>query len=179
MVPLPHKATTTSWPSGCRRFFGFGCAFSDVGTSPSVTSTHAGMRIDCTAAAMQISAVNQSAPCAEVSEFTPLASAPNTPPAARPNTVSRALVLDSVMSGGTTRGVTADLSTVNDLDSTIRPSAAGYRPQSSKCSAMITAISAWPSEDTHIASRLPRWILSSAGPITGATSANGAIVISR
>ena len=39
--------------------------------------------------------------------------------------VSRAFVFDSVISGGSTLGVTAALSTVNDFESTIIPSAAG------------------------------------------------------
>lgn len=176
--PLPHKETTTSRLSGWR-FCLVGRAFSDVGTSPSVASTQDGMRIDCPAAATQINAVNHNAPAEPNTELTPLAMPPNTPAAASPNTVSRAFVFDSVTAGGTTRGVTADFSTVNDFDSTIMPSAAGYRPQSLKCSAMIAAIRPWPSEDTHIASLRPRWIRSSAGPITGATSANGAIVMSR
>ncbi len=90
-----------------------------------MASTQAGIRIDCTAAATQISAVNHNAPADPEIASTPLASAPNTPAATRPNVVSRAFVLESVISDGSTRGVTAALSTVNDFDSTIIPSAAG------------------------------------------------------
>ncbi len=72
-----------------------------------------------------MSAVNHKAPAEPNAQFSPLATAPNTPPAARPNTASLALVFDSVISGGSTRGVTAALSTMNDFDSTILPSAAG------------------------------------------------------
>ena len=93
--------------------------------------------------------------------------------------VSRALVLASVISGGTTLGVTAAFKTVKDLDSTIFPSAAGYSSQVSKLSAMTRHMSAWPNDAAHMASRRPRWNRSSIGPITGATNANGATVISR
>jgi hypothetical protein len=176
-VALPDSATTTCLPIGWRRVLGL--ADSDAGTSPSVTSTHAGIRIACTAPTPQMSAVNHSAPgesnICRISAATP----PKAAPATRPNTVSRALVLARVISGGTTLGVTAAFSTVKDLDSTIFPSAAGYSSQVSKLAAMTTHIRPWPIEAAHMASRRPRWMRSSIGPITGASSANGATVISR
>ena len=51
--------------------------------------------------------------------------APDTPPATRPKVVSRELVVTRVIACGSTRGVTAALSTANDLLSTIAPSATG------------------------------------------------------
>src|SRR3979490_2186963 len=109
------------------------------------------MCIDCTAAATQMTAVTHNAPAAPKMPLTPPAIAPKAPAATKPKTVSRALVFDRVMSGGTTLGVTAALSTVNDLDSTIMPSAAGYSPQSLKCGAISTAIGAGPPADTDMA----------------------------
>ena len=141
MEPLAHNETTIWRPIGWRFFF-CGCAPSEAGISPSVTSTQDGMRIACTAPTTQMAAVNHNAPDESKTPLIPAAIAPKTPPATSPNTVSLAFVLDSVISGGSTRGVTEDFSTMNDLDSTILPSAAGYRPQSSKCSAMNTHISA-------------------------------------
>ena len=85
----------------------------------------AGMRMACTAPTTQTTAVNHSAPAESNSCRNSVATAPNAAPPTSPNVVSRALVLASVMSGGTTLGVTAALSTVNDLDSTIFASAAG------------------------------------------------------
>ena len=55
----------------------------------------------------------------------PAATPPNSAPDARPNVVSREFVVTSVIVSGSTRGVTAALSTTNDLLSTIAPSAAG------------------------------------------------------
>ncbi len=48
MEPLPHNATMTCRAIGRRCFFAFRMGSSPVreaGTSPSVTSTHAGMRM--------------------------------------------------------------------------------------------------------------------------------------
>ena len=44
---------------------------------------------------------------------------------------------------------------------------------------MTTANTARPANDTASAARLPRCSRSSSGPITGATTANGATVIAR
>src|SRR5690606_34720105 len=112
MEPLPHSATTTYRAIGARPAFLGSLAVSDAGTSPSVTSTHDGMRMACTAPTAQMSAVNHRAPEEPNAQFNPLAIAPNTPPAARPNTASLALVFDRVISGGSTLGVTAALSTM-------------------------------------------------------------------
>ena len=60
-----------------------------------------------------------------------IAPAPIVPPS-RPNTVSRELVRTRSMSGGSTRGVTALLSTENDLLITSMTSAIGYNAQLSK-----------------------------------------------
>src|SRR5688572_8461950 len=175
MEPLPHNATTTCRDTGCLA----GLGVSVAGTSPSVTSTHDGIRMHSTAFTRHSTAVNHNAP-GEPNRFAkPAANAPNTPPAARPKIVMRALVLDSVISGGSTRGVIADLSTVNDLDRTMLPSAAGYSSQLSKFSAITTASPTRSTQDAARASLRPRWILSSNGPITGAINANGATVISR
>ena len=103
IVPLPDSATTTFLPMGCRLGFS-GCADSDAGISPSVTSTQAGIRMACTAPTTQMSAVNHSAPDEPKICSTSAATAPNAAPPTRPNVVSRALVLASVMSGGTTLG---------------------------------------------------------------------------
>src|SRR5690606_36912693 len=144
IVPLPHSATSTPTvigclPAGLRRM---ACEFSVAGTSPSVTSTQDGMRIACTVPATQIAAATQAAPGEPAIQLNSDAMAPPTAPAPSPNTVNRALVFDRVISGGTTRGVTADLSTMYDFDSTILPSAAGYSAQLSKFSAMTMHITA-------------------------------------
>src|SRR5262249_28867971 len=141
MVPLAHNETTTCWPSGWRFVFTF-VADSDVGTSPSVTSTHAGIFMPCTAPTTQMTAVNHNAPGEPNNWRNRAARPPKTAPAARPNTVNRAFVLDNVISGGSTLGVTAALSTVNDLDSTIFPSAAGYSSHVLNCTAISTHINA-------------------------------------
>jgi hypothetical protein len=73
----------------------------------------------------------------------------------------------------------AALSTMNDLDSTMLPSAAGYRPQLSKFSAIMMDRNTRSTHEAASATRLPCWMRSSAGPMTGATTANGATVISR
>ena len=74
-------------------------------------------------------AVKNSAPGEPHSAATPAATPPATPPATKPNVVSRELVVTSVIALGSTRGVTAALSTTNVLLSTIAPSAAGYSSQ--------------------------------------------------
>ncbi|GAA0511611.1 hypothetical protein GCM10009545_12030 [Saccharopolyspora thermophila] len=101
------------------------------------------------------------------------------PPAAIPNAVSRELALVRVICAGRTRGVIAALSTPKDFDSTMQPSAAGYSIQLSKCNAITAASSTRTPNDAASASRRPCCNRSSAGPITGAISANGATVISR
>ena len=83
------------------------------------------------------------------------------------------------MSGGSTRGVIAAFSTLNDLDSTSMPSAHGYSTQESKFSAITTASRARAKLDAASAIRRPCCSLSSAGPISGAMTANGATVINR
>ena len=75
--------------------------------------------------AMLSSAVKISAPVEPNAQDRPAAIAPATPPASSPNTVSRELLLTRLRSGGSTRGVMAALSTLNDLDSTSMPSAQG------------------------------------------------------
>ena len=90
-----------------------------------MTSTHAGIRRHSTTPATPSSAVKNSAPGEPHTAATPAATPPNTAPAARPNVVSREFVVTSVIASGSTRGVTAALSTTNDLLSTIAPSAAG------------------------------------------------------
>jgi hypothetical protein len=75
--------------------------------------------------ARQITAVSQAAPGEPKSHATPAPMPPATPEATSPKTVSREFVVTSDMPGGSTRGVTAALSTPNDLDSTMIPSAAG------------------------------------------------------
>ena len=73
------------------------------------------------------SAVKTSAPGEPNAQARPAAMAPATPPAISPNTVSREFVLTRVISSGSTRGVSAALSTPNDLDSTSMPSAHGIQ----------------------------------------------------
>ena len=73
----------------------------------------------------------------------------------------------------------AALRTLNDLDSTNMPSAQGYSTQESKFSAMTIASRALAKLDAPSAIRRPCCSLSSAGPISGAMTANGATVISR
>ena len=100
-----------------------------VGTSPAVTSTHFGIRIDSTAPASVTATTTYSAPgmANRLNRYSaPAAMAPPTiVPPSRPNTVSRELTRTRSMVGGSTRGVTALRSTLNDLDSTIIPSAHG------------------------------------------------------
>src|SRR5664279_3669913 len=92
-----------------------------TGISPAVDSTQAGMRRQSQPPAMLSRAVKINAPVEPNAQDSPAA----TPPAIRPNTVSRELVLTRVMSGGSTRGVIAAFSTLNDFDSTSMPSAQG------------------------------------------------------
>jgi hypothetical protein len=90
-----------------------------------VDSTQRGIRRHTTVPATPSSAVKISAPGESHNAATPAATAPATPPAISPNAVSREFVVTSVIALGSTRGVTAALSTANDLLSTIAPSAAG------------------------------------------------------
>ncbi|MCP2332543.1 hypothetical protein [Actinoalloteichus caeruleus] len=108
-----------------------------------------------------------------------MASAPATAPAANPKIVRRELVRTRETSAGRTRGVTAPRSTPNDLDMITQPNAAGYSTQPSGFRAITTTSRARAAKDAPSAYRLPCWIRSSAGPTTGATTANGATVISR
>ena len=64
IVPFAQRAVTTSRPIGARRGSGSrpGIGSSVVGTSPSVTSTHAGIRRQSHTAARQITAVSHAAP---------------------------------------------------------------------------------------------------------------------
>ena len=100
-----------------------------VGTSPAVTSTHFGMRIDSTAPTTVTATMTYSAPGSRNRPnrySTPAAIAPPTMvPPSRPNIVRREFTRTRSMVGGSTRGVTALRSTLNDLDSTIIPSAQG------------------------------------------------------
>ena len=123
IAPLPHSATTTLRLIGMR--LPRRVARSAAGTSPAVDSTHFGIRRHSTVPATASSAVYISAPSEPHSHATPAAIPPKTPPAARPNVVRRELVVTSVIAEGSTRGVTAALSTTNDFDSTSMPSAAG------------------------------------------------------
>ena len=94
-----------------------------------MTSTHFGIRIDSTAPASVTATTTYSAPgrCIKLNRYSvPAAKAPpSSVPPSRPNTVSRELTRTRSMVGGSTRGVTALRSTLNDLDSTIIPSAHG------------------------------------------------------
>src|SRR4029079_19379251 len=103
-----------------------------TGISPAVDSTQAGMRRHSQPPAMLSSAVKNSAPVDPKAQDSPAATAPATPPASRPNTVSLELLLTRLRSGGSTRGVMAAFSTLNDFDSTSIPSAQGYSTQESK-----------------------------------------------
>src|SRR5664279_2430856 len=96
-----------------------------TGISPAVDSTQAGIRRHSQPPAILSSAVKISAPVEPKAQDSPAANAPATPPAIRPNTVIRELVLTRVMSGGRTRGVIAAFNTLNDFDSTSMPSAQG------------------------------------------------------
>ena len=100
-----------------------------VGTSPSVTSTHFGMRIASTAPPTVTATTTYSAPGSwnMLNRYsTPAAIAPpSMVPPRRPNTVSRELTRTRSIVGGSTRGVMALRSTLNDFDNTIIPSAHG------------------------------------------------------
>jgi hypothetical protein len=150
-----------------------------TGSSPAATSTCAGSRTARTAAAVNSAAVAPSSQPKPSSAATPAASPPHTPPAARPNTESRALADVSDMAAGSTRGTTDPRSTLNPLLSTSTPSAAAYSARPSWWTAITTASTARPARLPASAQRRPRCSRSSAGPITGATTANGAIVTSR
>jgi hypothetical protein len=125
--PLPQSWISTPRLIGrrCRRAVPRLVLRSAAGTSPAVDSTQRGMRRHSAVPPTASAAVKNSAPGDPHSVATPAAVAPNTPPATSPNVVSRAFVVTSVMVGGNTRGVTAALSTTNDLDSTSIPRAAG------------------------------------------------------
>ena len=94
-----------------------------------MTSTHLGMRIDSAAPANVSATMTYSAPGMpkRLNRYSaPAATPPPTMvPPSSPNTVSRELTRTRSMVGGSTRGVTALRNTLNDLDSTIIPSAHG------------------------------------------------------
>ncbi len=121
IVPFAHSVVVTE--SGNARL-AFGPTPS-TGISPAVDSTQAGIRRHSRPPTTLSRPVKINAPVEPKAQERPAASAPATPPAISPNTVSREFVFTSVMSGGSTRGVIAALSTLNDLDSTSIPSAQG------------------------------------------------------
>lgn len=104
--------------------------------------------------------------------------APSVPPT-RPNTVSRELVRTRSIPGGSTRGVTADFSTENDLDRIIMHRASVYSAQLSILKMSSMAMNTRSPNDPASATRRPRCSRSSMGPMTGAITANGAMVIRR
>ncbi|CPZ70777.1 Uncharacterised protein [Mycobacteroides abscessus] len=108
-----------------------------VGTSPAVTSTHLGMRIEAQAPTAVTAMTTKSAPgrCNNRvnASSQPAAMAPPTMvPPTRPKVVSRELTRTRSMVGGSTRGVTAPRSTPKDLDSTSIDNAQGYSTQGGK-----------------------------------------------
>src|ERR1035437_4841178 len=135
VVPVPHRLASTDRPSGCFLALplrGRAAARSSawvntnvVGTSPSVTSTQAGIRMHSHAPATITAALKNSAPPDPVTTAIPEANPPTTVVPTRPNTVIRELLLTRLTLGGSTLGITDDLSTPNDLLSTRIPSAAG------------------------------------------------------
>ena len=107
-----------------------------AGTSPAVTSTHFGIRIDSAAPASVTATMTYNAPGRwnSSNEYSaPAAIAPPTiVPPSSPKIVSREFTRTRSIVGGSTRGVTALRSTLNDLDSTIIPSAHGYSTHDGK-----------------------------------------------
>ena len=107
-----------------------------AGTSPAVTSTHLGIRIDSAAPATVTATMTYKAPGMWNSPnrySAPAATAPPTiVPPSSPNVVSREFTRTRSIVGGSTRGVTALRRTLNDLDSTIIPSAHGYSTHDGK-----------------------------------------------
>ncbi len=101
-----------------------------AGTSPAVTSTHFGIRIDSAAPAIVTATRTYNAPGRwnrSNAHSAPAAIAPPTiVPPSNPKVVSLEFTRTRSIVGGSTRGVTALRSTLNDLDSTIIPSAQGY-----------------------------------------------------
>lgn len=94
----------------------------------------------------------------------------------------RAFAVTSVISSGRTRGVTAARSTPNAFDSTSTPNAAGRNVTWSPCGSALAIAQHSSARITNvlaIAYRRTCRARSSAGPISGATSANGAIVTTR
>ncbi len=87
------------------------------------------MRIDSAAPATVTATTTYRAPgmCSRLNRYSaPAAMAPPTMvPPSRPNIVSREFTRTRSIDGGRTRGVTALRKTLNDLDSTIIPSAHG------------------------------------------------------
>ena len=104
-----------------------------AGTSPAVTSTHFGIRIDSAAPTSVTATMTYNAPGrwnTPNKYSAPAAMAPPTiVPPSSPKVVSREFTRTRSIVGGSTRGVTALRSTLNDLDSTIIPSAHGYSTQ--------------------------------------------------
>ncbi len=132
------------------------------------------------APAAAISAANTSAPGDPATAATTPATAPapSVPPT-RPNTVSRELVRTKSISGGSTRGVTALFSTANDLLRIIMHSASGYSAQLSTLKINRNAITIRTANEAASATLRPCCNRSSSGPMSGAITANGAIVINR
>src|SRR6476659_8436511 len=114
MLPLAHSVVVTDSGKAC---LALGPTPS-TGISPAVDSTHAGMRRHSKPPPMDSSAVKISAPVDPNAQDRPAAIAPAAPPASRPNTVCLELLFTRLRSGGSTRGVMAAFSTLNDLDST-------------------------------------------------------------
>ncbi|CAM5584370.1 hypothetical protein SGLAM104S_08178 [Streptomyces glaucescens] len=101
--------------------------------------------------------------------------------ASSPPSVTREFAFTSEKPGGSSRGTTALRTTPYAFDATSTPSAAGYSWRLPEITApdSTRASSARASIADAMAARRPCGTRSSSGPITGASSVNGAIVIAR
>ncbi len=192
MIRKPEKARSTALASIASATTGptrgsdslrRGCFVASSGCGAfSGTSTCPGSRMVNTTPSRNTTVPMRSTQPAPISTARPAAMGAVIDVAISPANEARAFAVTSVISSGRTRGVTAARSTPNALDSTSTPNAAGRNVTWSLCGSALAIAQHSSARITNvlaIAYRRTCRARSSAGPISGATSANGAIVTTR